>query len=57
MLPSFNDLVCRRRKCHDEERVGAAFFFFFLIGMLRPWLSDDEKDNVSYFPVPCIVYC
>ena len=32
-------------------------FFFFLIGMLRPWLSDDEKDNVSYFPVPCIVYC
>ena len=33
------------------------FFFFFWIGMLRPWLSDDEKDNVSYFPVPCIVYC
>ena len=54
MLPSFNDLVCRRRKCHDEERVAAAFFGG--IGMLQPGLSDDEKDNVSYFPVPCIIY-
>ena len=30
--------------------------FFFLIGMLQPGLSDDEKDNVSYVPVPCIIY-
>ena len=28
----------------------------FWIGMLQPGLSDDEKDNVSYVPVPCITY-
>ena len=28
----------------------------FWIGILQHGLSDDEKDYVSYFPVPCITY-
>ena len=43
----------------DAEKVTTkkVLLLLLLIGTFQPGLSDDEKNDVSYLPAPCIIYC